>query len=520
MNPSNRARAQRALVLLASTCVVATVTVSSPASAVGTPPAAASWPYSNANLSNTRDAAGSSITLANVSTLKEAWTYTLTGKAAKAVDGVSTLASNPIIVNGVVYVQNLRCDVYALSLATGRLLWEYVANKPELSGPGPNGVAVVHGVVYGATPRSAFALSAATGKMIWSNDTLLKNGEGTIGIQPQVANGRVYLASQYGHVPGGGLLVALSAATGAVLWTFKTVPKKDKGVHSLGLGVDGAGGAWETPLVSPNGSVTYGIGNPYQSLADAISHPSQLLYTDSDVNLNAATGKLNWYYQAVPDDFKDYDMQASPISATANGVPVVIGGGKMGIVYEMNANSGKLLWKTPVGKHNGHDNDSLNILKGTSTLKVPFTYEPGSLGGILTNMAVAGNTIYVVTCNWPFKFTNSNQVDGVNDGTKLGGEVEALSLDTGKVEWATKVDGLPLGAATVSNNLVFTALFQGKLVALNRSTGSIVFTHRLPNALDAPLAIAGSTVIVAAGVAKAKTLRQDGVSRIVAYRLS
>ena len=44
------------------------------------------------------------------------------------------------------------------------------------------------------------------------------------------------------------------------------------------------------------------------------------LYTDSDVNLNAATGKLRRYYQGVPDDFKDYDMQASPISATINGV--------------------------------------------------------------------------------------------------------------------------------------------------------------------------------------------------------
>jgi hypothetical protein len=56
--------------------------------------------------------------------------------------------------------------------------------------------------------------------------------------------------------------------------------------------VRGAGGAWETPLVSDDGSVTYGIGNPYQSAAAAIAHPAQLLYTDSDVNLNAATGKI------------------------------------------------------------------------------------------------------------------------------------------------------------------------------------------------------------------------------------
>jgi hypothetical protein len=29
------------------------------------------------------------------------------------------------------------------------------------------------------------------------------------------------------------------------------------------------GGAWETPLVGSDGSVTFGIGNPYQSLASA-----------------------------------------------------------------------------------------------------------------------------------------------------------------------------------------------------------------------------------------------------------
>ena len=77
------------------------------------------------------------------------------------------------------------------------------------------------------------------------------------------------------------------------------------------------------------------------------------------MNLDAATGKLRWYYQGVPNDFMDHDMQASPISASGNGVSVVLGGGKMGYVYEMNAQTGKLIWKTPVGEHNGHDSDSL-----------------------------------------------------------------------------------------------------------------------------------------------------------------
>lgn len=478
-------------------------------------PASGSWPYSNGDLSNTRAAVGSPISLANVSTLKEAWSFKLSGKAKANVGGYGTLAANPIVVNGVVYIQDLHSNVYALSLATGALEWSYIVDKKELSGPGPNGVAVADGVVYGATPTGVFALDAANGRVLWSNDKLLKKGEGTFGIQPQVADGRVYLASQYGEVPGGGVLLALNARTGAKLWSFKTVPEKDKAVEQLGLG---AGGAWETPLVSADGSVTFGIGNPYQSVPDALRYPRKLLYTDSDVSLDAATGKLRWYFQGVPDDYKDYDMQASPISASVKGVPVVIGGGKMGIVYEMNAMTGRLIWKTPVGVHDGHDNDSLHALKGEKTPKVPYTFEPGALGGILTNMALSGDTIYVVTSNLPFQFTAADEVDGLPKGTKLAGDVEALNLVTGKVEWSTSVDGLPLGAATVANNLVFTTLFQGELLAFNRYSGALVFREKLPRTTNSPVAIAGNTVIVPLGGPKDAKGAQ-APSQIVAYRI-
>ena len=86
-----------------------------------------------------------------------------------------------------------------------------------------------------------------------------------------MADGRVYLASAYGSGPGGGVLLALDAATGKLLWRFNTVTGGESaGVAALGLG---SGGAWETPLVGTDGSVTFGIGNPYQSIGAAISAP-------------------------------------------------------------------------------------------------------------------------------------------------------------------------------------------------------------------------------------------------------
>jgi len=488
------------------------VTVTNPKAAK--PLASGSWPYPNGDLADTRDAAGSTITSANVSGLTQAWTFHITGPAAAGIGPIGALSANPVVVNGVVYIQDLDANVYALALATGELRWEYQLNTPMKTGPGPDGVAVAGGTVYGISPTTAFALNARTGKKIWVDSHLLGNGQGTFEIQPQVADGRVYLASAYGSGPGGGVLLALNAATGEPLWRFNTVLGHDSGVEAIGLG---AGGAWETPLVGSDGSVTFGIGNPYQSAASAIAHPSAQLYTDSDVNVDAATGKLRWYYQGVPNDFKDYDMQASPISASVNGVPVVLGGGKMGYVYEMNARTGKLIWKTPVGGHNGHDNDSVLALEHKITLKAPFTILPGSIGGILTDMAVAGTSIYVVTVDLPLIYTNLELPVPVKSAGPATGEVEALSLATGKVEWDTKVPQMPLGAATVSNDLIFTTLYDGVLIALDRSTGAIVFRRQLPTSSNSPIAVAGNTVIVPVGGPTVSKAGGGGNPQVVAF---
>jgi glucose dehydrogenase len=308
--------------------------------------------------------------------------------------------------------------------------------------------------------------------------------------------------------------MALNASTGRRLWTFNTVTGQGAGVRALGLG---SGGAWETPLVGSDGSVTFGIGNPYQSIGQAIAHPSRQLYTDSAVNLDAATGKLRWYYQAVPDDFQDHDLQASPVSADIQGVPAIIAGGKVGYVYALNARSGALLWKTPVGAHNGHDNDSLLALSHQVTVTFPYTIEPGALGGILSDLAVADGSVYAATIDLPITYTSKSSVTGNKAAGPETGELEALSLATGTVEWDTRFSSMPLGAATVSNDLVFTTLYNGALVALNRSTGAIVYRHQLPTSSNAPIAVFGNTVLVPAGGPKTSSTGGGGTPQLVAY---
>ncbi len=473
-----------------------------------------SWPYPNGNLANARNAPGATISAANVSGLREAWTFKLRGPAAEGVSYAGSLTAAPVVADGVVYLQDEDANVYALALTTGQLKWEYPVNNPETSGPGPDGVAVSGRAVFGTTSTSVFALNAATGKSIWVDAHLLNLDEGSFEIQPQVADGRVYVASAYGSGPGGGVLMALSAATGRRLWTFNTVLGQGSGVESLGLG---SGGAWETPLVGTDGSVTIGTGNPYQSIGSAISSPARQLYTDSEVNLDAATGRLRWYYQAVPNDFEDHDLQASPISASIGRVPVILTSGKVGYVYALNARSGALLWKTPVGSHNGHDDDSLLLLSHRVTIKFPYTALPGSLGGVLSNIAAADGSVYVATIDLPLIYTGPTSVTGNKAGGPANGEVEALSLATGKVEWDTKLPTMPLGAATVSNDLVFTTLYSGVLIAFNRNTGAIVYQHQLPTSANAPIAIFGNTVLVPAG--GPQTSSRSGNPQLLAYTI-
>ncbi len=74
---------------------------------------------------------------------------------------------------------------------------------------------------------------------------------------------------------------------------------------------------------------------------------------------------------------------------------------------------------------------------------------------------------------------------------------------------------MPLGAVTVSNDLVFTTLYNGVLLALNRSTGAIVYRRQLPTSANSPIAIAGNTVIVPAGGPITST--GGGDPQVVAY---
>jgi outer membrane protein assembly factor BamB len=66
------------------------------------------------------------------------------------------------------------------------------------------------------------------------------------------------------------------------------------------------------------------------------------------------------------------------------------------------------------------------------------------------------------------------------------------------------LDTMPLGAATISNDLVFTTLFDGRVVAHSLEDGSEVWSAKLPAGTNAPLAIAGDTLVTAGSFPQGK----------------
>ncbi|HEY6542950.1 MAG TPA: PQQ-binding-like beta-propeller repeat protein [Ktedonobacteraceae bacterium] len=482
---------------------------SAAASATSVPPGApvedicdaTEWPSPNENLYNTR-VAHSTIASTNVSELKIAWTIPLQGTGATGAD-----VANPVIANGIAYLQDGASNVIAVQDATGRILWTHKYNSPDY---GPNGVTIANGRIYGVTASGVFALDAHTGQQVWYETHLAADGTCSFcfNIAPQVANGKVFVSSALTF--GGGIIYALDAASGATLWSFQTVV--DKTGQQLKAT---AGGAWDALLIGPDNSVYAGIGNPYISLQQAQATPSRELYTDSLVKLSQAAGKLAWYYQAFPDDFHDWDLQISPIyTTTAAGRPVILAAGKGGFVFAFDAMSGQLLWKTAVGIHNGHDDDDQLALGGKLHLQTPYTLEPGEAGGVETNMAAADGVVYVPVENLPETFATATARVGTSNFSQGKGEMVAIDIATGKPRWATQLPQLPFGGATVSNDLVWTTTFTGEVVALSRKAGSVVWTAQLPAGSNATLAIVGNTLLAGAGIPLTAT--QHPV--VVAYR--
>ena len=467
--------------------------------------------YPGVDAANSRNAQGT-IDSSNVNELTEAWSKPLTAQSSFGAH-----ASSPVIVNGVVYSQDLESNVEAIALDSGELLWSKTYG--DLS-QGPNGVVVADGHVFGATSKEAFALDQKTGKEVWSMPLVTKpKGEG-IDMAPGYDDGLVYVSTvpltAEELYPGGGVgtLYALDAKTGKKEWQFETVPKSLWGDPQVNSG----GGLWQPPSFDGKGNIYFGTGNPapFPGTAEepwGSSRPGPNLYTNSMVKMDAKTGKMDWYYQQTPHDIYDWDFQDPPLLLNAGGREIAVGAGKSGIVVALDAKTGKPVWKRPVGKHNGHDEDGLLAMRGQiSKIKSGELY-PGILGGVIAPMATDGKMIFVPIVNQPGSISPT---EGLGEsGGESAGELVAIDAASGAIRWEQPFTTPAYGAPTVVNDLVFATTFDGTVHAFDAASGSEAWTGQLPAGINTGVSISGDTVIAPAGIATAEGQKP----KIVAFRL-
>ena len=279
------------------------------------------------------------ITPANVARLRVAWTYH-TGDARP--DNRSQIQCNPVVVDGVLYATSAGLKAFALDAGTGRELWRF---DPFAAGAEENALGVNRGVVvwgdgadrrvlYSAGPY-LFALDALTGKLVpgfgqgGRVDLRAGLGRDTTGLSVlSTTPGAVYrdlliLGTRVHEGPGPsapGHVRAYDARTGAIRWTFHTIPKPGEPGYETwppdAWKTTGGANAWSGISVDhARGLVFLPTGSPAWDFWGGDRH-GEGLFGNCVLALKAATGERVWHYQVVRHDLWDRDLPQAPVLVT------------------------------------------------------------------------------------------------------------------------------------------------------------------------------------------------------------
>ena len=303
------------------------------------------WPSWGRDADNQRHSPLKQINTSNVSKLIPAWEYSMLKEGQASRPSQST----PLVVGGVMYLSYPIYHVTALEPETGKVLWEYTApgdySAPEhlthFRGGSMRGLAYWPGdkftppqIVFGNEEGELYSLNAKTGKPNpgFGNEGVvnLKTPEVMkdfpnmhLGITsaPFVYKSLVFTGGHNPDAPGSkgpaGDVRAWDLRTGKLVWTFHTVARPGEVGNETWLNdswknVSGAN-VWSFFTVDEKRGILY---MPLGSATNdyyGVDRPGADLFANSIVAVEAETGKLKWYFQAVHHDLWDLDMPIPPI---------------------------------------------------------------------------------------------------------------------------------------------------------------------------------------------------------------
>ncbi|MDA4115209.1 MAG: PQQ-binding-like beta-propeller repeat protein [Thaumarchaeota archaeon] len=275
-------------------------------------------------------------------------------------------------------------------------------------------------------------------------------------------------------------------------------------------GMDGGWGG--SDAYDPQTGIIYvGTGQPSPDW-NATTRPGLDLWSSSVLAIDETTGKLVWAFQTSPHDLSDYDCSWSVMLAnvTVDGQiqKVVMKGCKNGYFYALNAATGKMLWyfdapsiaRAPASAILDPTNraDMTKPWANYPSTK-PYVQNPCHSGGIESDPAYdpVNNVAVVVTYNCPLSDSiaptigpgvpyGSFGLDLSYSGPSLpwNTTVWAINVDTGKPLWQYPIPDIGFrGGVDVSGGLVLVPAADGYLRALDEQNGQLVMQRNIGAAL-------------------------------------
>jgi PQQ-dependent dehydrogenase (methanol/ethanol family) len=339
------------------------------------PPASepGNWTSPGKDFQLTRYSELDKITTANVSGLKEIWSYT-TG----ILDGHE---GQPLVVNNTMYVVTpFPNHLIAFDLAKQGFpkKWEY-APAIDPAAPGKaccdnvnRGAAYADGkIIYNLLDNHTIAVDANTGKELWRTKLGDVNQGATMTMAPLVVGDKAFVGNSGGEMGVRGWITALNVRDGRKVWqAYNTGPDADVKIgagfkpfypsyRGKDLGVTtwrgdqwklGGATVWGWISYDPQlRLIYYGTANPGTWNPDM--RPGDNLWSTAVFARDPDTGEARWAYQSTPHDEWDYDNvnESIVVDLTINGQPrkVIVHFDRNGYATTMDRVTGELLVAAP-----------------------------------------------------------------------------------------------------------------------------------------------------------------------------
>ena len=278
-------------------------------------------------------------------------------------------ASTPLVVDGVMYLATPYNRVVALDADTGKEIWvKNIGNTPSIRGLAywPGTGAIPAQIVFGTSDSASLliSLNAKTGEYTptfgQGGKVDLRQGVGekfpklrvALSSPPAIYRNLAITGQHSQESPSlgpAGDVRAWDLRTGKLVWTFHTIPQPGEPNHEVWKNeqwVDRAGAnTWGFITVDEERGIAYvPTGTPATDFYGGDRLGSNL-YGSSLLALDAATGKLKWFFQTTHHDNWDYDLSAPPalidVKRDGRTIPAVAQYTKQGLLFIFDRVTGK-----------------------------------------------------------------------------------------------------------------------------------------------------------------------------------